>query len=235
MKLTILSKMIVSEHAKEIVLSICLFAIIDVVFIYFTGMEVNKENGYIYWVGGNETIPVNLNMLLLKILNSSVIFLVVGRIIDNMSRNRMVYIFSRLSSYSGFLKQFSLVITIIGLLLLVGSHAVYYVFAGVSMTHLHVIVHYLLFDCFGFIGMSIVYLILNNVFLLENSFLPIIAIYLMNTMLPVPVIIAGSTISFIELSNEVTVRILFLMVVFLDILLLCGYSKLVKRKRVNVC
>ena len=98
-----------------------LIILIDFIFINFTGLSIDKENGYIYWLGGNETISMGLRIILLKTLNISIIFLTIGRIIEEVSRTIMVYVFSRITNYSKFLWQYFSIIVMIGLILLTAS------------------------------------------------------------------------------------------------------------------
>lgn len=66
MKIKTLSKLIFDEYFKYIIFSIMLIILIDFIFINFTGLSIDKENGYIYWLGGNETISMGLRIILLK-------------------------------------------------------------------------------------------------------------------------------------------------------------------------
>lgn len=197
MKIKTLSKLIFDEYFKYIIFSIMLIILIDFIFINFTGLSIDKENGYIYWLGGNETISMGLRIILLKALNISIIFLTIGRIIEEVSRTIMVYVFSRITNYSKFLWQYFSIIVMIGLILLTASHIIYYIFIGLPIDKLWIIFSYLLFDYLGFISIITIYFMLNNAFLFENSFLIIIIIYMLNTILPIPIIFATSTVKYI--------------------------------------
>lgn len=235
MKIKTLSKLIFDEYFKYIIFSIMLFILIDFIFINFTGLSIDKENGYIYWLGGNETISMGLRIILLKTLNISIIFLTIGRIIEEVSRNIMVYVFSRITNYSKFLWQYFSIIVMIGLILLTASHIIYYIFIGLPIDKLWISFSYLLFDCLGFISIITIYFTLNNALLFENSFLIIIIIYMLNTILPIPIIFATSTVKYILIINQINVSILFILILLFDFIFIICLKKLIQEKRFNLC
>ena len=235
MKIKTLSKLIFDEYFKYFVFSIMLFILIDFIFINFTGLSIDKENGYIYWLGGNETISMGLRIILLKTLNISIIFLTIGRIIEEVSRNIMIYVFSRITNYSKFLWRYFSIIVMIGLMLLIASHIIYYIFIGLPIDKLCFIFSYLLFDCLGFISIITIYFTLNNALLFENSFLIIIIIYMLNTILPIPIIFATSTVKYILIINQIHVSILFILILLFDFIFIICLKKLIQEKRFNLC
>ena len=235
MKIKTLSKLIFDEYFKYFIFSIMLIILIDFIFINFTGLSIDKENGYIYWLGGNETISMGLRIILLKTLNISIIFLTIGRIIEEVSRNIMIYVFSRITNYSKFLWQYFSIIVMIGLILLTASHIIYYIFIGLPIDKLWIIFSYLLFDCLGFISIITIYFMLNNAFLFENSFLIIITIYMLNTILPIPIIFATSTVKYILIINQIHIAILFALILLFDFILIICLKKLIQEKRFNLC
>lgn len=93
---------------------------------------------------------------------------------------------------------------------------------------------YLLFDILGFIGISLVYIIANNIFMLENSIIYIIAIYIINTILPVPILIGTSTIQFANIFNKIGYFVFFILI-GLDIILAFCYEWFLKQRRVVIC
>lgn len=235
MKIKTLSKLIFDEYFKYIIFSIMLIILIDFIFINFTGLSIDKENGYIYWLGGNETISMGLRIILLKALNISIIFLTIGRIIEEVSRTIMVYVFSRITNYSKFLWQYFSIIVMIGLILLTASHIIYYIFIGLPIDKLWIIFSYLLFDYLGFISIITIYFMLNNALLFENSFLIIIIIYMLNTILPIPIIFATSTVKYILIINQINVSILFILILLFDFIFIICLKKLIQEKRFNLC
>lgn len=235
MKIKTLSKLIFDEYFKYIIFSIMLIILIDFIFINFTGLSIDKENGYIYWLGGNETISMGLRIILLKTLNISIIFLTIGRIIEEVSRTIMVYVFSRITNYSKFLWQYFSIIVMIGLILLTASHIIYYIFIGLPIDKLWILFSYLSFDCLGFISIITIYFMLNNAFLFENSFLIIIIIYMLNTILPIPIIFATSTVKYILIINQIHVVILFVLILLFDFIFIICLKKLIQEKRFNLC
>ncbi len=70
---------------------------------------------------------------------------------------------------------------------------------------------------------------------LENSFMYIIAIYVFNTVLPVPILFAMSTVRFFILKSRIAVVPLFLLLVGMDLAVVSFYYVLIKRRRINIC
>lgn len=70
---------------------------------------------------------------------------------------------------------------------------------------------------------------------LENSFMYIIAIYVLNTVLPVPILFAMSTVRFFILKSRIAVVPLFLLLVGMDLAVVSFYYVLIKRRRINIC
>ena len=199
MKMSALFKIIVKEFKKDIFISVFLFVLVDFIYVNFTGVELNKESGPVLWQGGNDSYMFGLNTVLLKLLNVSIVFIMVGKIADKISSDIMVYILVRVTDYKKFICAYSTVLIILGETLL------------------------------------IIYIILNNCYSLENSFMYIIAVYLLNTVLPVPILPAMSTVRFFILKNQIALVPLLLMMAGIDLLVVIYYYVLIKRRRINIC
>lgn len=100
MKVFPLFKIIAKEFKKDIFISIFLLVLADFIYVNFTGVHLNKESGLILWQGGNDTYLFNLSTVILKILNISIVFITVGKIIDKLSSDIMVYILARITNYN---------------------------------------------------------------------------------------------------------------------------------------
>lgn len=235
MKVSALFKIIVKEFRRDIFISILLLALVDFVYANFTGVQLNRENGLILWQGGNDIYMLGLNTVLLKLLNVSIVFINVGKIADKISSDIMVYILARVIDYRKFIFAYSTVLIILGEILLTVSHIVYYCFAGFYLEQAASSLLYLIMDGLGFVGIVIIYIILNNCFSLENSFMYIIAVYILNTVLPVPILLAMSTVRFLVLKSQITVSALLLLIIGMDLIVAIYYYVLIKRRRVNIC
>lgn len=235
MKVSALFKIILKEYRRNIFISILLLAFVDFVYANFTGVEPGRENGLILWQGGNDIHFFGLNTVLLKLSNVSILFITVGKIADKISGDIMVYILARVTDYRKFICAYSMVLIMLGEALLTVSHIVYYCVAGFYLEQVASGLFYLLMDGLGFGGMAIIYIILNNCYSLENSFLYIIAAYVLNTVLPVPILPAMSTVRFFVLKSQITEAALLLSIIGIDLIVAIYYYMLIKRKRVNVC
>lgn len=235
MKVFALVKIIVKEFRRDIFISILLLALVDFVYANFTGAQLNWENGLILWQGGNDIYMLGINTVLLKLLNVSIVFITVGKIADKTSSDIMVYILARVNDYRKFICAYSTVLIILGVILLTVSHIVYYCFAGFSLEQAVSSLLYLIMDGLGFVGMVIIYIILNKCYSLENSFMYIIAVYLLNTVLPVPILLAMSTVRFLILKSQIEIVPLLLMIIGMDLTVVIYYYVLIKRRRVNIC
>ena len=147
----------------------------------------------------------------------------------------MIYVFSRITNYSKFLWQYFSIIVMIGLILLTASHLIYYLLVGLPTDKLWIIFSYLSFDCLGFISIITIYFTLNNALLFENSFLVIIIIYMLNTILPIPIIFATSTVKYILIINQINIAILFILILLFDFIFIICLKKLIQEKRFNLC
>ncbi len=235
MKVYILFKIIVKEFRKNIFISVFLFVLVDFLYANFTGVSLNRENGAILWQGGNAVYTLNLSTVLLKLLNISLVFITAGKIADKLSGDIMIYILARITNYRKFVVSYSAVVIMLGEILLTVSHIVYYCFAGFYLEQAPSNLLYLLMDGLGFFGIMILYMILNNCCSLENSFAYIIVIYLLNTVLPLPILPAMSTVRFLILKNQFTTVPLLLLTAGMDMIAAGIYLVLIRKKRVNIC
>lgn len=235
MKVLALFKIIVKEFRRNLLISIFLFIIIDFIYANFTGIQLNHENGSILWQGGNDIYILDLNTVLLKLSNISIVLMTVGKIAHKLSDDIMIYILARITDYHKFMRAYSMVVIILGEILLVVSHIVYYCIAGFCLAQAASIFLYLLMDALGFLGIMLLYIILNNCCLLENSFMYIIAVYVLNTVLPTPILFAMSTARFYILKSKIAMTPLFLLLAGMDLVVVSFYYVLIKRKRVNIC
>lgn len=115
------------------------------------------------------------------------------------------------------------------------SHIIYYLLAGILLSKLKIVFLYFAFDIIGFVGIILLYMILNNVYQLENSLLYIIGLYVVNTILPFPMLIATSTIQFIKLKNQIGIVFPIIAMIIIDILLFCCYGYFIKKRSVSIC
>ena len=228
MKVFPLFKIIAKEFKKDIFISIFLLVLADFIYVNFTGVHLNRESGLILWQGGNDTYLFNLS-------NISIVFITVGKIIDKLSSDIMVYILARITNYNKLICAYTIVVVILGESGLTISHIIYYCFVGFYFEQATACLLYLLMDALGFCGMIIIYIILSNCYLVENSYLYIIAIYILNTVLPVPILLAMSTVRFFILKTQIPTILLLLLIVGMDFILIFLYYKLIKRRRINVC
>ena len=235
MKVPALFKTIVKEFKRDIFISILLLALVDFIYVNFTGIQHNGESGMILWQGGNDKYPFDLRTVLLKLLNISIVFITVGKIADKISSDIILYILARITNYKKFICSYSIVIIVLGEILFTAFHLVYYCFAGVYSEQVRSCFFYYLMDVLGFLGMMILYIVLNNCYSLENSFTYMIAVYLLNTVLPVPVLPAMSTVRFLSITNQIPIVLLLLLVLGTDLIVGIFYYELIKRRRVNVC
>ena len=235
MKVSKLFKIIVKEYGRDLIRSISLFVLIDFIYANFTGIRLNGEISGILWQGGNDISFWGLNTVLLKLSNISIVLVTVGKIADKLSDDIMIYILARITDYSKFICAYSIVVIALGEILLCASHIVYYCVAGFCLGQAVTNLLYLLMDALGFFGIMLLYIILNNCCSLENSFLYIFAVYALNTVLPVPILFAMSTVRFIILKSRIAVAPLFLLLVGMDMVVASFYYVLIKRRRVNIC
>jgi len=235
MKVSVLFKIIVKEFKKDIFISILLFILVDFIYANFTEVRLTRESGSILWQGGNDAYFFGFSTLLLKLLNVSVVFITAGKIVDKLSSDVMVYILARITDYRKFIYAYSAVVIMLGEIFLTVSHIVYYCFAGFYSEQMTSSLFYLLADGLGFGGIMILYIILNNCFFLDNSFLYLIAVYLLNTVLPIPILPAMSTVRFLTLKSRIGSIPILLLIAGMDMIAAVIYGVLIKKRRINLC
>ncbi len=234
MKIHNISRLIYSEYKRNILACLISIIIFDYIYIKFIGLNITPENSYISWIGYSEVLSQSLSSILLKLFNISMVFVAVFKIMEKMKENIIIYMLSRVSSYKSFVRKFTYIVILLGTSLVFISHLLYYILAGISFEHIDMIFLYLFFDILGFIGISLVYIIINNIFELENSIIYIIAIYVINTISPIPILIGTTTIQFANLFNKIGYFIFFILI-GLDILLIFCYEWFLKKRRVIIC
>jgi hypothetical protein len=228
-----LIKLLFKEYWKNICFSLLLLVIVD--FIYFTGSGPDSVNkNIIMWLGGDE-YEMPLIMITLKLLNISIILLTVGKIIEKLTSDIILYIMVRTTDYKRFIINFSIVSIFLGCIMVIASHLIYYSFIGIPPMYVQDILEYLLLECLGISGILLIYIILNNVIITEKGILLIMGMYALNTVLPFPVILASTTMSFIDLVSKMGFGMLLIITVILDLAILATYYILISRRRVNIC
>lgn len=235
MKVLTLFKIIVKEFKKDILISIILFALVDFIYANFTGVQLDEESGSILWQGGNDTYFYGFSTFLLKFLNVSIVFIAVGKIVDKLSDDIMIYILARTSDYKKFIYAYSAVVILLGEILLTISHIVYYCFAGFCLEQTASSLSYLIMDDLGFLGIMTIYIILTDCYSAENSFMYTMAIYILNTILPIPILPAMSTVRFLALRSRIGIVLILLLIVGMDLSVAIFYGRLIRKRRVNIC
>lgn len=235
MKVSALFKIIVREFRRELFGAVLLLALVDFLYANFTGISLAGESGTILWQGGNEVYLAGFSTVLVKLLNVSIIFITIGKIADKLSGDLMVYLLARAADYRKFILAYTAAAALLGEMLLVLSHLLYYCFAGFYPEQAASAVSYLVMDCLGFPGMLILYFILHYCCFLENGFLYLMGIYLLNTVLPVPILPAMSTVKFVALRSRIPLGSLGLLLLGTDLIAAVCYEVLIKRRRVNLC
>lgn len=217
MKVPELCKIIVKEFKKDILISILLFALIDFIYANFTGNHLDAESGSILWQGGDDVYLFGISDALLKLVNVSIALLAVAKITDKLCSDIMAYILARVTDCRKFMRAYIVVVLLLGTTLLIISHVTFYCFAGFSLEWLAPNLLYLVADALGFLGIMVLYVILNNCLLVENSFLYVLAAYVLNMILPIPVSPAISTIRFLDLREQIGAVPIMLLVAAMDL------------------
>ncbi|MCM1026904.1 MAG: hypothetical protein NC432_10745 [Roseburia sp.] len=234
-KTSTLFKIMAKEFRKDIVFSVFLMVCVDFIYANFTGIRLAGESGMILWQGGNDANPFGFSTVLLKLLNVSIVLVAVGKMADQLSDRMMLYILARITDYRRFLYAYSAVIFLSGEALLTVSHIVYACFAGFGPEQAAPSLFYLLMDDLGFAGILMLYIILQNVFSVENSFLYILAVYLLHTVLPFPILPAMSTVRFFELKGRIGNLAVILFIAGMDLVIAIIYHMFIQKRRVDLC
>lgn len=235
MKVSALFKIIAKEFKRDLFLSVLLLALVDFIYADFTGIPLTRESGTILWQGGNHVYLAGLSTVLLKLFNVSIVFIAAGKIEDKLSDHIMIYLLARAGNYSKFISGYTVTVIIVGEILLVLSHILYYCFAGFYPEQAASAFSYLMLDCLGFPSIMILYFIFNRCRSLDNSYLYILGIYMLNTVLPIPILPAMATVKFFTLKSRTEMVPLCLLLMGTDLIAVVYYNVLIKRRRVSIC
>ncbi len=235
MKLKTLSLLVFKEHYRYLVLSVG-FLFLNVIFYIFSKqLNFSSEDYYLNWFNLGDGSNFGILEVLLKLINISIIFLSIGKIIDKLAKNHMIYIFARNSSYSSLLFKLTFIIILIAIVLLSIAHIFYSLFTGILLAHPLKIFTYLLIDIIGFISIVLIYIILARVFVIEHSFLLILILYIANIFSPYPILLTISTTKFLSLNNTLGIVTIILINLITSLIIMTIYYYIVKKRRINIC
>ena len=235
MKVRILGRIVLKEFIRNLVISIAFFILLDYIYVYFAGIDLKSSTGLILWQGGDERTIPTISSVLLKLLNISVIFLAIGKNVEKLKKDVTLNILSRFGSYKGFVFLYFLAVLLQGVFLLVISHITYFCFTGIESLSVKSCIDYFTLDCLGLIGVIVVFIIFDNVLMIDNSFLYVIFVYVLNTVVPKPILIVFSTAKYIELRERIGWWGIFSIIMIIDAILITFFCCLISKRRVNVC
>lgn len=233
MKIKVINQLIMKEYKNYFYCTVLLLIVVDLIFKFFGGLYISPHTASIYWLGGDKTHSIPLSFLLLKLVNISILFLIVGRMMNKLKEDIMMYVLSRIRNYYGFMKRFTILLFVYGVILVIISHLLFYCVFGLSLDRVDLAFWYLLIDCLGFVGMLAFYIILENGFSIENSYLVVLVLYILNTIVPIPIIIASSTLHFMKYQQYPLQFVCLILCV--DVIILLFYRRLLKKKEILLC
>ena len=235
MKLKTLSLLVFKEYHRYLLLSVG-FLFLNVIFYIFSNqLNLTSEDYYLNWFNLGERLNYGILEILLKLLNVSIIFLSIGKIIDKLAENHMIYIFARNKSYPSLLFKLSFIIILIAIVLLSVAHIFYSLITGIFLIDPLKIFIYLVIDILGFISIILIYMILARVFLIEHSFLIILIIYIANIFSPYPLLIAITTSKFLLIESTLGTPIIILINLIISLIMMAIYYYIIKKRRINIC
>lgn len=235
MTIVTLNRIILKEFKRHFILTIALFIVTYLCYLKITNKYIDSNTAYIFWMGGDINHPISLNTVMLKLIIVCIIFLLIGKISNKLRSEVTQYILCRIGSYYIFTKAFIMLLCIYGIILIIISHSIYFLLAGIPSDILTLEFMYLLHECTGFIGVVFLYVILQNVFLIDNSYLIVVVIYILNTVFPVPISIAGASIKFIAIQQNGYLILLFITTILMDLVIILFTHYLMKRKDFVIC
>ena len=235
MAIVTINKIILKEFKKDFICTLGLFIVTYLCFLKFTNNYIDSNTAFVFWMGGDTEHPMSFNMVLLKLISISIVFLLIGKISNKLQSEVTQYILCRIGSYRLFAKSFIILLFIYGIVLIAISHLIYFLLTGIPKNYFALEVIYLLYECMGFIGIITIYIILQNVFLINNSFLIIMIIYILNTVSPIPISIAGASVKFLEIQQNGYLMILFIATILIDLIIIALMYYLMKREDFVLC
>lgn len=232
MKIGRLNKMLMMGYAKLFVLILAGFLLID--FIYCRILSNSINTLYLHWMCGAAGESLSMATVILKILNTALIFLYVGNVCERFSGRYMMQVFSRITKYVPFIFKLIILLIFYALLLLFCSHCIFYCVSGSAPDFSDMLMYYLL-DGLSLSGLILLYIILNNSYVREHSLLYIMGILVANTVSPIPIPLAVSTLKYVEMLEYTGYGVMLLSTAVCVALIIGIYVYSVSRRRLCIC
>jgi len=168
-------------------------------FLYFEFCNISTDSKEILldWMGGSVGQSYSFSILVLKMSFISIIFLYLGRMIDQMKSSFIYYLAPRFGNVKKVIISFISPVLLQGILLVIIFEVVFCIALIISIHENKVLidiiygfVSYIVIECLSMIGVILIYMTMEFVIAINNAILIIIALYLVNSIIPYNIPIA---------------------------------------------
>ncbi|WP_026507939.1 hypothetical protein [Butyrivibrio sp. MC2013] len=231
MRISQLNKMLIIEYAKLLVLILVGFILIDATYCY---LFKSSNDLCLHWMCGTIDEPTSTAMIILKLLNISLIFLYIGNVCERFWDKFIIQVYCRISKRILFVLKFTLLLIFHSWILLLCSHYIFYCVSGDIPDAIDVCRYYLL-DSLSFCGLVLIYIMMNNSCIRDWSLFCVMGILVINTVSPIPIPLAASTIKYIEMANNLGYDTLVFSNVVCEIFVIGFYAYVISKRRFSIC
>lgn len=190
-KILNLNKILLKENKRYLLNSICLVSLLSLLYFEFCNISTDSREILVDWMGGSAGQSYNFNILVLKMSFISIIFIYLGRIIDQMKSNFIYYLAPRIGNVKKVIIWFIPPILLQGILLVIIFELAFFMALVIKIHDYTSLINitygflvYMVIECISMTGVILIYMIMELVLAINNAILIIISLYLVNSFVP---------------------------------------------------
>lgn len=241
-KILNLNKILLIENVRNLLGSIFMVSLLSIFYFEFCNISTDSRNVLLDWMGGSAGQSYSFSILALKMSFISIIFIYLSHIIDQLKSYFIYYLTPRFGNVKKVIINFILPIILQGILLDTIFELVFLVTLIINLHDFNVIINilfdfisYIVIECISMIGVILIYIIMELMFTINNSILIIIALYLVNSIIPynLPIAIFTSRLGAIYYNGKMKQFGFFICLSTIVITLI--FKLLIDKKEIKLC
>jgi hypothetical protein len=241
-KILNLNKILLEENKMYFLSSICMVLLLSLLYFRFSNISTDSKEILIDWMGGSAEQSYSFSILVLKMSFISIIFIYLGRIIDELRSNLLYFLAPRLGNVKNVIISFILPVLLHGILLVIIFEVAFLIALVINIHDCKALINitygfisYIIIECISMAGVILIYLIMELVFAVNNAILIIIALYLVNSIVPynIPIAIFTSKLGDMYCNGKI---IQFGFYIFISTIVIAFIFKcLIDKREVKLC
>lgn len=190
-KILKINRILLKENKKYLICFICTALLLSLFYFKFCNTSTDSRKILLSWMGGSAEQIYSFSILILKMSFISLIFIYIGRIIDQIKNNLIFYLAPRIGNNKKVIISLALVIIMQGILLVIAFQVAFFIAFAVFIHDINALIKitnvlfsYIVIECISMTGVILIYMIIDIIFKINNSLLIIIALYIINSVIP---------------------------------------------------